>query len=160
MNGIRSVLVDNSFCIRLLKPDDALHLQTVEYFKYFLQNEIEMYLSTVVVGEYAVGDDPDNLLALNAFRLLEFDYMDAKLSGEFYASLKDNPRLRDIEARSVIINDLKLFAQIKNRAIDAFISKDRASLNKMITPLKASHQFHFEFIDLAVPLNENLGTLF
>ena len=43
-----------------------------------------MYLSTIVVSEYAVGDDPDNLLSLNVFRLLEFDYADAKTAGGFF----------------------------------------------------------------------------
>jgi hypothetical protein len=51
---------------------------TVDYFEYFLENEIEMFLSTIVVSEYAVGDDPDNLLSLNSFQLLVFDYADAK----------------------------------------------------------------------------------
>jgi len=159
MNGIKSVLIDNSFCIRLLKSDDKYHQNAVDYFEYFLENKIEIYLSTIVVSEYAVGDNPDNLLSLNVFKLLEFDYLDAKLSGEFYAELKDNTELRNTEIRKVIINDIKLFAQIKNRKIDAYITKDRKSLTKIIDPLKKSHPLNFEFIDLAIPLNEKLGKL-
>jgi len=45
-----------------------------------------MYLSTIVVSEYAVGDDPDNLLSLNVFRLLEFNYANAKTAGGFFFS--------------------------------------------------------------------------
>jgi predicted nucleic acid-binding protein len=159
MKGIASVLLDNSFCIRLLKSDDEFHQNAIDYFEYFLDNKIEMYLSTIVVSEYAVGDNPDNLLSLNVFRLLEFDYADAKLAGNFFAVLKSNEEIRESEQRKVIINDIKLFAQIQNRQIDAFITKDRKLL-KMVDPLKKSHNLKFEFIDLSIDINSNLGRLF
>ena len=160
MKGLNSILLDNSFCIRLLKSDDEYHQNAKDYFEYFLENGIELYLSTIVVSEYAVGDNPDNLLALNVFRLLEFDYSDAKISGSFFAELKGNEDLRKSEQRKVIINDIKLFAQIHNRKIDAYITKDRKSLNKMIEPLKKSHNLDFEFLDLSIPINDKLGRLF
>lgn len=96
MKGIRSVLLDNSFCIRLLKSDDDYHQNAIDYFEHFLENGIEMYLSTIVVSEYAVGDNPDNLLSLNAFRLLEFDYADAKTAGSFFLELKENEGLENL----------------------------------------------------------------
>lgn len=160
MKGIESVLVDSSFCIRLLKTDADFHQNAVDYFEYFLENGIEIYLSTIVVSEYAVGDNPDNLLSLNVFRLLEFDYADAKIAGKFFAELKGYEDLRESEQRKVIINDIKLFAQIHNRKIDAYITKDRKSLGKMIEPLGKSDNLRFEFIDLAIPLNDKLGRLF
>jgi hypothetical protein len=112
-----------------------------------------------VISEYAVADNPDNLLALNSFQLLEFDYGDAKIAGQFFAHLKEDTELRNIEERKVIINDLKLFVQIHNREIDAFISKDRKALSKMIKPLK-NQGLSFQYLDLTVPLNEKLGNLF
>lgn len=160
MKGIESVLLDSSFCIRLLKSDADFHQNAVDYYEYFLENGVEMYLSTIVVSEYAVGDNPDNLLSLNVFRLLELDYEDAKVAGNFFAELKDNKDLRESEQRKVIVNDIKLFAQIHNRKIGAYITKDRKSLGKMIDPLGKSHSLKFEFIDLAIPLNEKLGKLF
>ncbi len=63
MKGIKSVLLDNSFITRLLKSDDGFHQTVVGYFQYFLENNIILYLSTIVVSEYAVADNPDNLLA-------------------------------------------------------------------------------------------------
>lgn len=160
MKEVNSILLDSSFCIRLLKSDADFHKNTVEYFEYFLENEIELYLSTIVVSEYAVGDNPDNLLSLNAFKLLEFDYADAKTAGDFFAELKGNEDLRELEQRKVIINDIKLFAQIHNRQIDGYITKDRKSLSKMIEPLSKSHNLKFEFIDLSVSLKDKLGRLF
>lgn len=160
MKGISSVLLDNSFCIRLLKSDDEYHQNAKDYFEYFLENEVEMYLSTIVVSEYAVGDDPDNLLSLNAFKLLEFDYADAKTAGDFFSKLKDNETVRESEQRKIIINDIKLFSQIHNRKIDAYITKDRKSLSKMIEPLEKSNNLKFKFIDLSISLNDQLGRLF
>ena len=64
MTGLTSVLLDSSFCIRLLKEDAEYHQNAVDYFSYFLEQEVELYLSSIVVSEYAVADDPDNLLSL------------------------------------------------------------------------------------------------
>lgn len=160
MKDIKSVLLDNSFVTRLLIKDDEFHENVVNYYQYFLENNIVLFLSTIVVSEYAVADNPDNLLALNSFQLLEFDYGDAKISGDYFAFLKGDDSLREIEERKVIINDLKLFAQIKNRGIDAFITKDRKALPKMIEPLRQNKGLHFEYIDLIIPLAQRLGILF
>lgn len=160
MNEITSVLLDCSFCIRLLKKDDEFHQNCKDYFQYFIENDIDMYLSTIVVSEYAVGDHPENLLSLNAFRVLEFDFLDAKFSGEFLAFLKSIGKFGDFGERKVVINDIKLFAQIRNREIDAYITKDRKSFKKMIQPLKEEFGLTFEAIDLTIPLNSTLGRLF
>ena len=160
MKDIKTVLLDNSFVTRLLKSDDEYHDNVVEYFQYFLENNTTLLLSTIVISEYAVADNPDNLLALNAFQILEFDYGDAKISGDYFALLIDDIQLRNIEARKVIINDLKLFAQIQNRGIDAFITKDRKAFPKMIKPLKENKGLNFEFLDLTIPLKDILGLLF
>lgn len=160
MKKINSILLDNSFVTRLLKSDDEFHMNVREYFEHFIEQKIIMYLSTIVVSEYAVADDPENLLALNCFQLLEFDFGDAKIAGSFFSSIKSDTSIRDSETRPVIINDIKLFAQIKNRNIDAFITKDRRALPKMITPLKNKNGLDFEFIDLTVPIKDWLGRLF
>jgi predicted nucleic acid-binding protein len=160
MNNIKTILLDNSFVTRLLKDNDPYHQNVVGYYEYFLQAEIIMYLSTIVVSEYSVADNPDNLLALKSFRILEFDYGDAKLAGEYFSILKGDATLREIEERKVIINDLKLFAQIQSRSIDAFITKDRKALPKMIEPLRLQKGLSFEYLDLTTPLNEQLGRLF
>jgi predicted nucleic acid-binding protein len=52
------ILLDTSFCIRLLKSNDDLHLNSKDYFNYFLEKKIEIYLSSIVIAEYSVKDDP------------------------------------------------------------------------------------------------------
>jgi len=160
MKEIENVLLDTSFCVRLLKSNADFHQNAVDYFEYFLEKGIEMYLSTIVVSEYAVGDDPDNLMSLNSFRLLEFDYADAKTAGQFLATLRSLGKFGDFGDRKVVINDIKLFSQIHNRNIGAYITKDIKSLGKIIEPLSGSHKLNFEFIDLTVSLKDKLGKLF
>ena len=160
MKDIKSVLLDNSFCIRLLKADDEFHENCLKYFEYFLNKNIQIYLSTIVVSEYGVLDNPDNLLALKAFRILEFDYNDAKLSGNYYFNLMHDKELLKSLGRKLVINDLKILTQIQNREIDAYISKDFTSFKKMITPLNKLGLLNVEFIDLTTSLNEQIGELF
>lgn len=160
INSVKSVLLDNSFVTRLLKSNEPLHQNVVDYYEHFLNNGVSMYLSTIVISEYSVADDPINLLSLKTFRLLEFDYQDAKLSGEFYQVLKADKDARDNIERKVIINDIKLFAQVQCRGIDSFISKDVKAFSKMYAPLKKQGLVNFHFFDLSVPLNELKGTLF
>lgn len=62
-NGLPySVILDTSFLIRLLSAKDSLHLNAVGYFKYFLENDIPMYVSTISVAEYCVNSEFCNYL--------------------------------------------------------------------------------------------------
>lgn len=160
MDSIKTILVDNSFCTRLFKTNDNFHQSTVEYFKYFIEQNKELYLSTIIVSEYAVADDPDNLLKTENFRLLEFDYKDACISGQMFSLLKENRDVIQEFGRNVVINDLKLLAQAHSRNIDAIVSKDKAMYRKMIQPLKEQFGLSVEFIDIAIPLHKKLGRLF
>ena len=72
-----SILLDTSFCIRLLKSNDTLHQNAKEYFKYFLEQKIEIYLSSIVIAEYSVKDDANNL-PLEFVKIIPFDFFDGK----------------------------------------------------------------------------------
>ena len=52
-----SVILDTSFMIRLLSESDPLHSNAKGYFRYFLENNIPMYFSTVSIAEYCVKGD-------------------------------------------------------------------------------------------------------
>jgi len=152
------VLLDTSFCIRLLKSNDPFHQNAVDYYQYFLSENIEMFLSTIVVSEYSVKDDPDNLLDLQSFKILPFDYRDAKLAGQFYSIIM--PARGSLgQQRSVVINDCKLIAQLSNRNFDAYVTKDRISKKDIVDKIDAKHKLNFKFIDIAHPLANYLGQL-
>lgn len=156
---MNSILLDTSFCIRLLKQDDPLHKNAYEYFQYFLENKIEMFLSTIVISEYSVKDDIANL-PLQTMKIIPFDFLDGKIAGEFYSILTNNKtNILGIE-RLVVKDDCKLIAQIYNRKIEAYITKDRKSFSQFFEPLQKEKNFSLLFLDLTIPLNDYKGELF
>jgi predicted nucleic acid-binding protein len=156
---MNSILLDTSFCIRLLKQDDPLHTNAYEYFQYFLENKIEMYLSTIVISEYSVKDDITNL-PLQTMKIIPFDFLDGKIAGEFYSILTNNKTNIEGIERLVVKDDCKLIAQIYNRKIEAYITKDRKSFSKFFEPLQKEKGFSLLFLDLTIPLKDFKGELF
>lgn len=157
--GIKSVMLDTSFCIRLMDDTEALHTNAMEYYRYFLREKITMHLSTIAVAEYAVGDDPQNL-PLNTLQIEAFDFLDAKEAGNFHKFLKGTQTNIEGYNRRIIVNDLKIFAQLKTKKLDAIISADTKSLKKYITPLITGAKLNVKFIDLNIKLQDVRGVLF
>lgn len=157
--GIESIMLDTSFCIRLMDANDNLHTNALEYFRYFLQEKITIHLSTIVAAEYAVGDDPQNL-PLNNLQIETFDFRDAETAGTFHRELMGNKTNIAGYNRRIVANDVKILAQIKNREIPAIISKDIESITRYVNPLINSNHLSLRFIDLNKRLNEELGELF
>lgn len=157
--GIESIMLDTSFCIRLMDANDLLHTNALQYFKFFLQEKIIIHLSTIVAAEYAVGDDPQNLPLIN-LQIETFDFRDAATAGIFHKKLIGNKTNVAGYNRRIVANDVKILAQIKNREIQAIISKDIDSITKYINPLINSNLLSVKFIDLNKILNEQLGELF
>lgn len=155
-----SILLDTSFCIRLLKNNDPLHQNAKSYFKYFLEQKIEIYLSTIVIAEYSVKDDVNNL-PLELVKIIPFDFFDGKTAGEFHSILINNrEQVGNIE-RNVIKDDCKLIAQIFNRKIKGYITKDKKSFRQIILPIQLENKsLSIELLDLEVPLGEYKGELF
>lgn len=50
----KSVLLDTSFFLRFLDDSDPLFKNADIYFRYFIQNEITMMISTISIAEYCV----------------------------------------------------------------------------------------------------------
>ena len=118
-----------------------------------------MHISTIVIAEYAVGDDPANL-PLNNLQIETFDFIDGKTAGHFHKEIKGNSDNIKGYSRRIIANDVKIFAQIKTKNIDAFISKDVNSLKQYLTPLVNLNLLDVKFVDLNTALNKALGQLF
>jgi predicted nucleic acid-binding protein len=154
-----SILLDTSFCIRLLKSNDTLHQNAKDYFKYFLEQKVEIYLSSIVIAEYSVKDDAENL-PLEFVKIIPFDFFDGKTAGEFHSILINNKdQVADIE-RNVIKDDCKLIAQIFNRKIGAYITKDKKSFGQIYKPIQSAKSFNVELLDLEIPLKDFKGELF
>ena len=154
-----SVLLDTSFCIRLLKKDDPLHQNAIEYFQYFLEQKIEIYISTIAIAEYSVKDDPVNL-PLKMMKIIPFDYFDGKTAGEFHSILLEQKNITQDIDRNVVKDDCKLIAQLYNRKIEGYITKDRKSFGHIIKPITELRGFSIKLIDFSFSLKEFKGELF
>lgn len=157
--SFKSIMLDTSFCIRLMDNQEALHQNALGYFRYFLTEKITIHLSTIAIAEYAVGDDPVNL-PVDKLQIESFDFRDAKVAGKLHGHLRGIKNNVEGYNRRIIANDIKMLAQIENRKIEAIITKDVASYSKFVKPLIDDNLLSLLFIDLNTPVNEALGKLF
>jgi len=155
-----SVLLDTSFFIRLLDDEDDLHENAKGYFKYYLENDIVMKISTISVAEYCVVGDIDEL-PLKNLHIIPFNIDHSKRTGEFANTIfkeKKNQNIK-IKQRILIPNDSKLFAQADlDKDIESFVTADSES-SKTIALLKAKLEVRFNFIDINSPFHESYGIL-
>lgn len=124
-----SVLLDTSFFIRLLNDEDNLHQNTRDYFKYFLDHETTIKVSTISIAEYCVKGSIEEL-PLKNIQIVPFNLDHAKKAGEFANIIFDEKKFSatDLKPRAIIPNDAKLFAQADtDKSITHFVTSDSRS---------------------------------
>ena len=155
-----SVLLDTSFFIRLLNDEDPLHLNAVGYFKYFLENEIALKVSTITIAEYCVLGKLEDLPLKNV-QILPFNLKDAEKTGEFAKIIftENKISIEKLSPRAIIPNDSKLFAQSDlDKTISHFVTSDVRSKNTLAL-LKKGTKPKFDIISIHVPFTETFGIL-
>jgi hypothetical protein len=153
-----AVLLDTSFFLRFLNDSDPLFKNAVGYFRYFLQKEITMMISTISIAEYCVGGDVHEL-PLKNLQIVPFNLDHSKRTGEFAKIVFQNKGKLKLQERNIIPNDTKLFAQADcEKAVEFYLSSDTES-QKIYQLLKEKKDPHFQFIDLKTPFSETFGLL-
>ena len=154
----KSVLLDTSFFIRFLNETDSLFSNAEGYFKYFLQKEIVMMISTISIAEYCVKGDVHDL-PLKNLQIVPFNLDHAKRTGEFANFVFDHKKSLDLKNRNIIPNDSKLFAQADIiPSVDYYLSSDTESL-KIYNLLKANLNPKFLFLNLNNSYQQPFGLL-
>jgi len=154
----KAVLLDTSFFLRFLNDSDPLFKNADGYFRYFLQKEITMMISTISIAEYCVGGDIQEL-PLRNLQVVPFNLDHAKRTGQFAKIVFQNKGKLKLKERKIIPNDTKLFAQADcEKAIEFYLSSDTES-HKIFNLLKRETTPGFQFIDLNTPFNETFGLL-
>lgn len=156
---VSGVLLDTSFFIRFLNDADPLFINALEYYKYFLREEIKMYISTISIAEYCVGGSITEL-PLRTLAILPFNLNHAEKTGEIARTVFAKKSKLQLSNRNLIPNDSKLFSQADvEKTILYYLSSDSES-NKIYKLLKEENQkLNFKFIDLKTPANEFFGFL-
>jgi len=112
-----------------------------------------------MLAEYSVKDDPVNL-PLKMMKIIPFDYFDGKTAGEFHSILLEQKNITQDIDRNVVKDDCKLIAQLYNRKIEGYITKDRKSFGHIIKPITELRGFSIKLIDFSFSLKEFKGELF
>lgn len=156
---VNSVLLDTSFFIRFLNEEDPLFKSAMEYYKYFISQEIKMFISTISIAEYCTGGTIDEL-PLRNLAILPFNLNHSIKSGEIAKLVFSYKGKLKLKERNIIPNDSKLFSQADVEAnIVYYLSSDSES-SKIYKLLKDENSLlKFRFIDLNIPPNEYFGYL-
>lgn len=156
-----AVLLDTSFFMRFLNDSDPLFGHADGYFRYFVQKDIVMMISTISIAEYCVGGDI-NELPLRNLQIVPFNIEHSKRAGEFARIVFKNKSKLDLKERVIIPNDSKLFAQADYEPlVRYYLSSDSESM-KLYKFLKQESSVNFQFLDLNTPHIDKFGdrTLF
>jgi len=147
--------------LRLLNDADPLCESAEGYFRYFLQERIDMVISTISVAEYCCGGDISGL-PLRNLQILPFNVNHGKRAGELARVAFQARREGSLvtKERLLIPNDTKLFAQADSEEyIQYYLSSDSES-RKVCDFLASKLSVRFQFIDLRTPCNQTFGRLF
>jgi len=156
-----SVLLDTSFLIRLLNKEEKLHEHAKGYYRYFLDQEYELKVSTIAIAEYCVRGKREDL-PLKQVLVSPFNIDDAEQAGHFARILFENKGVLSKKKlpRLIIPNDSKLFAQAHNDTdVTHYATADTRS-KTTIQILIQNTDVNFDFIDIHTPWNERFGELF
>jgi len=77
---LEGAMLDTSFFLRFLNENDKLFNNANNYYKYFLQKEIKLFISTISIAEYCVGGKIDELPLKNLI-VLPFNINHAEKAG-------------------------------------------------------------------------------
>lgn len=138
------VLLDTSFFIRLLNEEDPLHENAFGYFRYFLEHDFVIKISTIAIAEYCVRGDVSQRAG--------------KMIAEVYAEKKR--RGATIAPRAVVPNDTKMFAQADVEPDINFYGTADVECKKVYDMIKTSEgKLSFDFIDITIPYTTFFGLL-
>lgn len=154
----KAVLLDTSFFLRFLNDNNPLFKIADGYFRYFLEKEVVMLISTISIAEYCVGGDVHEL-PLKNLQIVPFNLNHAKRTGELAKIVFQHKNKLHLTQRNIIPNDTKLFAQADiEPTVEFYLSSDTESF-KIYKLLKGHTTPKFQFIDLNIPHAQTFGIL-
>jgi len=125
------VLLDTSFLISLADKNRAHHEAARRYWRHFLDNEIPIFLSTIVASEFSTKQEiPPEIL--RSCVVLPFNWDDAVRAAKL-----DWKRLRPqgVE-RDALKDDIKIIAQAAQADVEFAITDDSESFYKYCQTFK------------------------
>ena len=137
------VLLDTSFLITLAGKNRAHHEAARRYWQYFLENQIPIFLSAIVVSEFCIKQEipPD---MLRCCVVLPFNWDDAQRAAKL-----DWKRLRPAGVeRDALKDDIKIIAQAAGVDAEFVITDDAESFFRYCKTFKEAGEVQFKAIKL------------
>ena len=153
------VFCDTGFIIRLLDRSNELHDNAIEYFRYFIDQGYTLKMSTIAVAEYCVRGKIEDIPLRNIL-LSPFNAYHASEAGKCAKILYD-ARAKGalkVEARILILNDVKMFVQAECEGAEYYLTADSKS-KIMYDQLRKEGKISFDFTDINYPYAEKFGLL-
>lgn len=136
-------LLDTSFFITLAGKNRAHHEAARRYWRHLLENQIPIFLSTIVVSEFCIKQEipPD---ILRCCVVLPFNWDDAQRAAKL-----DWKRLRPAGVeRDALKDDIKIIAQAAVADAEFVITDDAESFHRYCTTFKEAGEVAFKAIKL------------
>ena len=125
---VKSVLIDTGFLITVFDDQRPNHLTALSMYQFFIEHAFTMYLSSIVVSEFCVRGDIQQL-PLSNFLPLTFDFYDGTLTGK----INFTNFLAQGDDRTSVKDDIKLVAQMVKNGISYFATEDGPLVRKLAT---------------------------
>lgn len=137
------VLLDTSFFITLAGSSRPHYEAARRYWQYFTENQIPIYLSTIVVSEFCVKQEiPPEILRCCV--VLPFNWTDAQ-----FAAKLDWKRLRPENVqRDALKDDIKIIAQGAVAEVEFALTDDSESFYQFCQIFKTAGEIGFTAIRL------------
>jgi len=126
-------LLDTSFLITLLDRNRDHHEAAKRYWRYFLESQAPIFLSTIVVSEFSVKQAIGPELLRHCV-VLPFNLQDALKSAELHKLRYSGAKT----SRDALKDDLKLIAQAEVAQAEFLVTDDSDTMFKFIQHLKAA----------------------
>lgn len=123
-----SICVDTSFLISFADKGRPNHQAAMEYFRYAVENEFRICLSTLVIAEFEVKQRITDL-PLSNFEVVPFSARHAVEAAKFHRTLTDL-KSPDDGPRHVVRNDLKILAQAELEGCQTVLGEDSNTLTR------------------------------
>lgn len=138
-------VVDTGFLISLVDRSRPCHDAAKQYYRYFLENGVTMFLPTVVAAEFAVKQ-PVTDLPLRNFRVLPFNMGDATRCADLNVSYYRNKH--GAGQRDAVKDDFKIIAQAVEQDARVLLTEDDETLVVYCDHLHRDGRISFRVVSL------------
>lgn len=148
----QQIALDSSYLVQLLDPRQPQHNAAIDYLRYFLDEGRQLYCSTLALAELNARFNLSSLPLFKSFRLLPFNYDDARQAAFLHAEYCRLTGHNELP----LTTDFMILAQVVTHQMDAFLLDERGMAPGLL-PVLFNTKPPFRVLDLATPYEAAFG---